>query len=427
MIKDEKIFNELKSTYKGKKYPFETLIEVFTLLEQGNLRVENIVSITGTDTNFVKDCKAGKAYRNIRNYFNIDTREVDKRAVEKAKALEMLKQGLGRSEVAHKLDELYPNVMPVSSWALLVDRVKKSIAAGNTDFKSAKKISASDKEQEIFNVIYNLPQYKWKKIYYDGLLTDYEVSNYGDVANVKLHKILMQSDLVRKKEYINPATKEFAEQKDSKIPNNYYKRVTLTVPDPNEYGKYKRVMFLVHRLVAMAFVPNDDPINKKAINHKHGIKYDNRASELEWCTSLENTHHAYSTGLVCDRRLYTEEQLYQVGEMLNGDYTRKEIEEITGVSGKTISDMKSGISHQSYITNDVIKNGSLSRYGKYREQIIELIKLGHRRRDIVIYFTDKYNLDKKSFERFVKHLINYKNHHKDYEPSDADGCNTYMN
>jgi hypothetical protein len=56
--------------------------------------------------------------------------------------------------------------------------------------------------------------------------------------------------------------------------NNGYRMVNL-------YGNIKK-RFYVHRLVAMAFIPN--PENKQEVNHKNANRADNILENLEWVT-----------------------------------------------------------------------------------------------------------------------------------------------
>ena len=53
---------------------------------------------------------------------------------------------------------------------------------------------------------------------------------------------------------------------------------------------------LVHRLVAYVFIPNTD--NLPFINHKNFDRSDNKVGNLEWCTQLQNIHHAIENGKI---------------------------------------------------------------------------------------------------------------------------------
>ena len=51
----------------------------------------------------------------------------------------------------------------------------------------------------------------------------------------------------------------------------------------------------VHRLVALAFIPNPD--NKPEVNHKDRNRSNNNVDNLEWVTASENVAHAYRNGV----------------------------------------------------------------------------------------------------------------------------------
>ena len=99
---------------------------------------------------------------------------------------------------------------------------------------------------------------EWKKI--DGY-ENYSVSSEGQVRNDKTGRIL----------------------KAYRMKNGYF-RVDL-----RKKGEVKH--FRVHRLVAQAFIENDSPLTKTQVNHINEDKSDNRACNLEWCSTEYNVNY----------------------------------------------------------------------------------------------------------------------------------------
>jgi len=116
----------------------------------------------------------------------------------------------------------------------------------------------------------------WKDIPgYEGF---YQISNLGKVRSLN----------------------RYVKSKNNSIKLLKSKRMTISIYDVGyEYiclsKKGKRIKHKIHRLVALAFIPN--PNNKPEVNHINGIKHDNNYLNLEWATSSENQQHAYRTGL----------------------------------------------------------------------------------------------------------------------------------
>lgn len=90
-----------------------------------------------------------------------------------------------------------------------------------------------------------------------------------------------------------------------------YKRVFL-------WNGKKRVWVRVHVIIATLFCENDDPENKKEVNHIFGKKWDNRSSQLEWTTRRENLDHAKENGFTRgkNKRIKTAKIIQKQGEFL---------------------------------------------------------------------------------------------------------------
>jgi hypothetical protein len=111
---------------------------------------------------------------------------------------------------------------------------------------------------------------------------DYLNSDWGKVENIDFDAF------VSKNGEVVSFGKSKGKLRSLQLSVHGYLRVTFLV------NKVQSV-FAVHRLVALAFIPN--PENKLCVNHINGVKTDNRVENLEWCSYSENQKHAFAIGL----------------------------------------------------------------------------------------------------------------------------------
>ena len=107
----------------------------------------------------------------------------------------------------------------------------------------------------------------WKAV--EGYNGKYEVSNFGRVRS--LPRIFL--DAKGRTQNFKGCILKQSQRKNGYMVVTFY-----------ESGKWHQMM--IHRLVAGAFIPN--PNNFPVINHKDEDKTNNRADNLEWCTSQYN-------------------------------------------------------------------------------------------------------------------------------------------
>ena len=129
------------------------------------------------------------------------------------------------------------------------------------------------------------------------------------------------------------------------VKNGQRQRPRKAYTPPNGYPMILGVR--VHRLVALAFIPNPDSL--RTVNHIDGDKANNAASNLEWASHQRNQRHAEELGLIDHARgerintaRLTADDIPRIKASLAADVHPAEIAASYGVGRMTIIDIKLG-------------------------------------------------------------------------------------
>jgi len=162
-----------------------------------------------------------------------------------------------------------------------------------------------------------LPGEEWRPVAgYEGW---YEVSNHGRVrGGLKSYQVTYQGRILR-----------------HTVSDYGYCTINLS------RGGNKRLHF-VHRLVAAAFIgPRPEGLE---VNHRNGIKTDNRPANLEYLTPSANCIHAIETGLAPAREgegngqaRLTESQVEEIRQLYASGVTQKALAQAFGVGKANVS------------------------------------------------------------------------------------------
>lgn len=121
-----------------------------------------------------------------------------------------------------------------------------------------------------------------------------------------------------------------------------YEQVLVWPPKNHPKRTGRSLHIYVHRLVATAFLPAD--ASRTFVNHKNGVRHDNRVENLEWCTVSENILDRYRRNPMTPvgNRKFSDEQIAKVRSLRSEGKTCKVIGGVMGMPEITVYFIVSG-------------------------------------------------------------------------------------
>ena len=171
----------------------------------------------------------------------------------------------------------------------------------------------------------------WKDI--EGTSGRYQVSNHGRIKSVA--RVIEQ----KRHDIDSSFRRSWPEKILKQSTDSYgYKVVSINVPGKNRTNK-------VHRLVAQAFLSNDNKLDQ--INHIDGDKANNSLNNLEWCTAKQNSIHrskvlGFGSGSSNGRAKLTDDDVMKIDEMLCAGFTVNDVAKSFNIGYNTALRVKLG-------------------------------------------------------------------------------------
>lgn len=179
----------------------------------------------------------------------------------------------------------------------------------------------------------------------------------------------------------------------------------------------------VHRLVAEAFIPN--PNNYRCINHKNGIKTDNRIGNLEWCTYKHNIIHAFKNGLSSARDMkgeehpmskLTKQEVAEIREKFNsGKFSQMHLSEIYKTSLSNIgSIVKNNSWHDDgYVLTSVANKSFNNPPAQLTDEEVLEIRLCYKDEDInQDEIARRYGVEANTVSNIIRNKVRYDSSYK---------------